>query len=626
MTRIPSQLPANAAAPRRPPHSLSEGLHLIAGQINRTPAIGRLWSILNVATPSVSTAQTPALPQGRIDFQEVSDSSDEDSQFACGGDDHLEPGDLSALELESTRAALAVLKDEHARLPEGDARSHYQAQIAKLESALHSQGQATPNAVVVLDVAASTAPEAEPACTPPVVDLPPDPPPVRAEQALAIVPAAQRTMTSALVELGREAVQRVIALPPRSLAKIMPNETSLLPRNVPTFNTLGQSDAMEAAGNSLRDNLLRWGSAQVQSINVKLAHQIALKEKANRTPEPAPYTKLERACLVKSSNPVKQLLIASRITKLLKHANPNEGSYGPLHCAVVANNGTALKALLASSAGKIDVNMVSDAHNARGLEMAIERQYWQRVEKLIRDNAEPTNRAFELLVLNGDVVRFKQLHEHWQALTRAHANWHALTRKEGGTRPHKDRIDFRSALGAAVGVNALDIARYLFAQGVRPGEQSYFMLQLAAYNGHAEMLGLLLMHVPHDVAHRPSDSNAEESPLVLAMQGGHEKAVAVLLEQQTDAQFVRALKDSFGAATARLPFADKKRLASVTALLRNWLQEQQRPVSDEALAPVPLLQLHGEAANDPRPAHALQSKRSGKVFDPSYVFSRPVAL
>lgn len=626
MTRIPSQLPANAAAPRRPLPSLSEGLNLIAGQINRTPGMGRLWSILNVATPSVSTAQTPALPQGRIDFQEVSESSDEDSQFACGGDDHLEPGDLSALELESTRAALAVLKDEHARLPEGDARSHYQAQIAKLESALHSQGQATPNAVVVLDVAASTAPQAEPACTSPVVDLPPDPPPVRAEQALAIVPAAQRTMTSALVELGREAVQRVIALPPRSLAKIMPNERALLPRNVPTFNTLGQSDAMEAAGNSLRDNLLRWGSAQVQSINVKLAHQIALKEKANRTPEPAPYTKLERACLVKSSNPVKQLLIASRITKLLKHANPNEGSYGPLHCAVVANNGTALKTLLASSAGKIDVNMVSDAHNARGLEMAIERQYWQRVEKLIRDNAEPTNRAFELLVLNGDVCRFKQLHEHWQALTRAHANWHALTRKEGGTRPHQDRIDFRSALGAAVGVNALDIARYLFAQGVRPGEQSYLMLQLAAYNGHAEMLGLLLMHVPHDVAHRPSDSNAEESPLVLAMQGGHEKAVAVLLEQQTDAQFVRALTDSFGAATARLPFADKKRLASVTALLRNWLQEQQRPVSDEALAPVPLLQLHGEAANDPRPAHALPSKRSGKVFDHSYVFSRPVAL
>ncbi len=76
MTRIPSQLPANAAAPRRPFPSLSEGLNVIAGQINRTPAMGTLWSILNVATPSVSTAQTPALPQGRIDFQEVSDSSD----------------------------------------------------------------------------------------------------------------------------------------------------------------------------------------------------------------------------------------------------------------------------------------------------------------------------------------------------------------------------------------------------------------------------------------------------------------------------------------------------------------------------------------------------------------------
>jgi hypothetical protein len=625
MTRIPSQLPANAAAPRRPLPSLREGLNVIAGQINRTPTMGTLWSILNVATPSVSTAQTPALPQGRIDFQEVSDSSDEDSQFACGGDDHLEPGDLSALELESTRAALAVLKDEHARLPEGDVRSHYQAQIAKLESALHSQGQATPNAAVVLDVAASTAPEAEPACTPPVVDLPPDPPSVRAEQALAIVPAAQRTMTSALVELGREAVQRVIALP-RPLAKHMPNERALVPRNVPTFNTLGQSNAMEAAGNSLRDNLLRWGSAQMQSINVKLAHQIALKEKANRTPEPAPYTKLERACLVKSSNPVKQVLIASRITKLLKHANPNEGSYGPLHCAVVANNGTALKTLLASCAGKIDVNMVSDAYNASGLEMAIERQYWQRVEKLIRDNAEPTSRAFELLVLNGDVGRFKQLHEHWQALTRADANWHALTRKEGGTRPHQDRIDFRSTLAAAVGLNALDIARYLFARGVRPGEQSYLMLQLAAYNGHAEMLDLLLMHVPQDEANRTSDCNAEESPLVLAMQGGHVKAVAVLLEQQTDPQFVRAVTDSFGAATTRLPFADKKRLASVTALLRNWLQEQQRPASDTALAPAPLLQAHGDAANDPRAAHSLPSKRSAKVFAPSYAFSYPLSL
>lgn len=620
MTRIPSQLPANPAAPRRPLPSLSEGLNVIAGQITRTPAMGTLWSILNVATPSVSTAQTPALPQGRIDFQEVSESSDEDSQFACGGDDHLEPGDLSALELESTRAALAVLKDEHARLPEGDARSHYQAQIAKLESALHSQGQATPNAVVVLDVAASTAPEAEPACTPPVVDLPPDPPPVRAEQALAIVPAAQRTMTSALVELGREAVQRVIALPPRSLAKIMPNERTLLPRNVPTFKTLGQSSAMEAASNSLLANVGRWGTAQIQSFNVRLVHQIEQQEKSNRTRQPAPFNALERACLVDASTSVLRRVVKptsdTTIKKLLEKSNPDAGSYGAAHCAVISNHSKRLETLLRSSAGKIDVDMTSEVHGATALELAVEHGHWDCAEVLLRAGARPTLRAFVSQAEDGNVDRFRQLHAHWQVLERKGA--HACD----ATEP----FDFRQALGTAVAFNALDIARYLFEQGVRPRDKSYLMLQFAAEKGHAAMLRLLLEHVPPGIAYPPNDSNAEQSPLAFAMQGGHVKAVAVLLEENADPQFVRAVTDSFEAATATLPRADKERLAPVTTLLRSWLQQPwQRSASDTSPAPA-LTAQHGDAANDPRAAHALQSKRSGKVFVPSYVFSRPVAL
>jgi len=89
---------------------------------------------------------------------------------------------------------------------------------------------------------------------------------------------------------------------------------------------------------------------------------------------------------------------------------------------------------------------------------------------------------------------------------------------------------------------------------------------------------------------------------------------------------VRAVTDSFEAATATLPRADKERLAPVTTLLRSWLQQPwQRSASDTSPAPA-LMAQHGDAANDPRAAHALQSKRSGKVFDPSYVFSRPVAL
>ncbi len=89
---------------------------------------------------------------------------------------------------------------------------------------------------------------------------------------------------------------------------------------------------------------------------------------------------------------------------------------------------------------------------------------------------------------------------------------------------------------------------------------------------------------------------------------------------------MRAVTDSFEAATATLPRADKERLAPVTTLLRSWLQQPwQRSASDTSPAPA-LMAQRGDAANDPRAAHALQSKRSGKVFDPSYVFSRPVAL
>ncbi len=617
MYRIPSQPPASAARLRAP----LPGLNQIAAQINRTQPMDKLRSILNMATSSVSAVQT-TLPQGQIDFQEVSESSDEGSQPSCASNEQLEAGEISAPDLESTRAVLAMLEDVHAQLPEGDERSHYQAQIARLQSALRSQRQATPTAVVLMDVTASNASQAKVAFTSPVVDLPADRQPVRGEQPPVIVAAAQLTMTSALAKLSRHAFQRVLVRS-RPFATPTSNETALLPGNVPTFKALGQGDAMQVGGNSLRETLFRWGSAQVQSLNVMLENQAALKEKANRTPQPPPYTKLERVCLVNSPNPVKQLLKASRINTQLKDANPNAGSYGALHCAVVANNGTALRTLLASSAGKIDVDMVSDAHGATALDMAIERQFWHRVEELMGANAKPTCRTFELLALNGNVERFKQLHEHWQALTRTYADWHALTRREVGTRPHQDRIDFQSTLGVAVGVNALAIAHYLFAQGVRPGEQGYLMLQLAAYNGHEEMLGLLLRHVPRDLAHLRSDSNVEESPLVLAMQGGHVKAVAVLLEERTDPQFVTAVTESFETATPRLSIADRQRLAPVTTLLRNWLQEQRRTASKTALAPALLLDPHGEAANDSGAADLL--KHSGKV-PTSYAFSRPPGL
>ncbi|MFL9584422.1 ankyrin repeat domain-containing protein [Stenotrophomonas sp. AB1(2024)] len=619
MPRIPSQLPTNAAPTRRPLPSLSEGFNLIAGQINRTPAMGKLWSILNVATPSVGTAQTRALPQGQIDFQEVSGSSDEDCHLACGGDEQLQPGELSALELESTRNALAILKDEHARQPEGDARSHYQAQIAKLESALHSQGQATSTAVEMLDVQTATTCQAEAAYIAPVVELPPEPQPVRAEQAMAIVPAAQRTMTSALVELG-EAVGRVIALPSLALVKHTSNDRTLLPRNVPTFNTLGQSAAMEAAGNSLRANLLRWGSAQVQSLNVKLAHQIALKEKANRTPEPAPYTKLERACLVDAStSPLRRVMKPTSdttIKKLLEQSNPDAGSYGALHCAVVSNHPKRLETLLRASAGKIDVDMKSEVYGATGLELAVERGYWQCTEVLLRAGARPTLRVFVMQAEDGNVDRFRRLHAHWQA----------LERKDARARGATEEVDFRAALGTAVEFNALDIARYLLEQGVRPRGQGYLMLQFAAEKGHAAMLRLLLDHVPPGIAYPPSESNPEQSPLAFAMQGGYVEAVSVLLQENADPQFVRAVTDSFEAATTQLPRADKERLAPVTTLLRSWLQQpQQHPASDTATGPA-LLALHGEAANDPRAGDALPSKHSRKVFAPSYVFSRPLAM
>lgn len=456
------------------------------------PALGALFlRVLNQAMPATRREAAPvvSLAPGQVNIEEIPAS-------ACN-DAAQESGDFMDVDLDCTRLALSSLTSEYAQIPEGPVRSRYQSQIEKLELVLLA---GTTDDVSLAKVDAEPVTALEPYVSPveersraPVEEAP--------TRALPM-----RTLAATFSDLKKE-VSRVMSLSPAAS-----NDAALAiaPLRLPTFAGLAQASRDGDAAKGLLGTLGLWCSTQIDSVQVRVARNIALQSKINQTPQPDPYTKLEQRCLEDAPrSPFTRLIKPSSVTVIQnllanqdRHSNPNAGSYGPAHLAVVNDHPRRLEALLRSSAGKIDVDHVSSFYKATALELAAEHQNRRCADVLIRHGAMPTARAFERLADHGNVGMFLQFHAHWKTLT---------DRNISPKRP-AEPIDFRATLATAINSNALELVRFLFDQGVRPGNKVYLLLQLAAHKGSAEMLGLLLRHVPSGLAQPPQGADPDQSP------------------------------------------------------------------------------------------------------------------
>lgn len=635
MDRIPSQHPAPAtAAARTGLAMIASGLARFAGHVTHSPALNQLKSVLNQPSPAAVAPAACPLPEGGIHFEEVTDDLPPGGTIAAGlaGDEEMEPGELSTDEIHGMRAALAALK-EQACQADGTDKSRYSTQIARIEAALAGQAEEMPpHERAVPSADRQLVPYSVPAYKMHAPDV------GRAEQARPRGVPTQAALPAPISVINsiRLSVANVIAPPTGTACALTSPGRDLIPApgaglkevttyRAPTFALPADKPKQAKAMNTLFGNVGIWCSSHIESFSADLKRSGEVRARIAATPLPDSYTPLEVACHLDSSTSLRdRLLKTSRIESIKKlviqdthDGNPNEGSYGPAHLAVMRNKPKRLEVLLKAAAGKIDLDRVSPAFKNTALGLSLKHADWRCTELLLKAGATLRTADFETLVEQGESVLFKQLHDRLK--TQA-----TFGRNVGRA---ADPVDFQSILSTAIMSGRLDIARVVLEGGCMPALQNNEMLQRAAASGNAGIARLLLRHMPAGAARLDDRVNPDRSPLALAMRFAHHETVAVLLEQRPDRAWVSDATDSLEETMSRRSPHEQDRFAPLLSLLHSWLQPQHPGTTSRiATAPLPALTPVGEAANDPV-ARANQTHRpSRKVFALSETFPPARAL
>lgn len=349
-------------------------------------------------------------------------------------------------------------------------------------------------------------------------------------------------------------------------------------------------------------------AAHVEGLHKQVSRHVDRQKQINDTQLTQPLTRLERLCgLQRTGSRISRSFKASTrdkiITELKKHsfeAGLNAGSYGPLHMAVLSMRPNRVATLLDNGKGRIDVDRVSTVFQNTALGLAIETGSKACVELLLGARAAVRQHDLEAAAGRDDPALFGLLLNHCRSGL-----------PDSG-------IDLLPAMESAVTLNHLVIARQLLENGLTLTGSDNTLLQMAAQQGHAEMVALLLEHAPKDY-HEPNGKNGLAGhPLALALRGGHLGVAKLLLKRHTDRDFVEQAAQAMRNHLASCSTRDAERFTPLITLLENWLQKSAPTAPHRLLqAPPPPAVTHPAV-----PLEAPLAGRSGRVFPVSHAFGK----
>lgn len=577
MLAVSTQAMPQAAAPATQ-SGLDALLNKHANRIVRFVAnlapLGRLRTIQNAPSPLPRTPSPVVLSPGCVEIEEVIEApvSSNGSVAASGAAQPIVPDDDRYD--QPTRMAIKELELLLSAAEDPQMRERYQCQIEKLQTVL----------VEPLGVAAPVLSEPE------EPEEPVHPAPQPGAVADGVLDKVKRKVAQELARVRN--VLPVPASPSEGNELRLPPATidsarAVAPHHgIPTFSHLSHTDGIAPVETGLVSGLCTWFRESIRTVETNLRRSAEQQEKINNTPQPDPYTKLEEVCSAGTSKrlfhrltrPSSAEVIRKLVSKGGHQGNPNAGTYGAPHLAVLSGEKKRLAALLDVAKGKIKVDRVSPEYKATALDLAVRDGRTDCVHLLLEQRAMASTKTFQMAAMKGDVETFKVLYGH----CRSQAN---ESRVHGSS---VARIDFGPSFAEAVHGNHVEIARFLLARDVRLHTFGYEMLQMAARQGHAQMLELLLPHLPQAYEPLCNGKAADDQPLALAMMAGQEKAVAVLLRQHTDREYVKDVKESYDVKVAQLCQSDQARLAPVQARFERWLAHAgtASPVQGAAAFPV----------------------------------------